>query len=335
MELRKVSIAEITSLRIGGYVDMVVVTSEDEVKEAVTYAQTHNKIVHVLGGGTNSYFAEDLSSYLVIKNEIMGIDEKTQENGHTVLITCGAGEIWDDVVVYAVDRGYWGIENLSFIPGTTGGAPVQNIGAYGAELKTTLVSVAAFDCKSMQQVTLSNDACQFGYRDSLFKHKKGRYCITSVTLTLSTTPNPILTYSPLTALQGSSPSLTSIRNEVIRIRTEKLPNYHEFPNAGSFFKNPIIRGDVAQTFSSQFLECPMHHLEGGTIKIPAAWLLEHIAEVKGVRSGPVGTWPKQPLVIVNYGGATAEDINNFADIIVEKVKEKTGITLEREVNYIQ
>ncbi len=339
MEIKDVELSEYTSLRVGGKARMVVVRSEEELQDAVMYAKKEGLRIHVLGGGTNTYFSEHIEHFLIIKNEIKGINVQTARHSESindsVLISCGAGEVWDDVVTYAVDNGLWGIENLSHIPGTVGGAPVQNIGAYGRELADVFVSLAALDIETLTVITMDSTMCQFGYRDSVFKHEQGRYIITSVTVKLIKSPSPVLTYKPLDALRDRvGVTLAEIREEVIRIRKVKLPDWKLYPNAGSFFKNPIVDEPRMISLKETYENIPFHQVEGG-YKIPAAWLIEHVAEVKGLKIGDIGTWPVQPLVIVNYGRATSVEINHFASKIIKKIQEKTHIILENEVNFVE
>jgi UDP-N-acetylmuramate dehydrogenase len=331
MEIKRVLLKEYSSLRVGGEGDLVVVRSIKELVRAVMFGKKEGKVVCPLGEGTNTYFGENLSQYLFIKNEIKGIS--FDEQGDFVFLTVGAGEKWDDIVSFSVEKELWGIENLSFIPGTVGAAPVQNIGAYGSELKDVLVSLSAYDTKTSNTVEIANDACAFGYRESFFKQEK-RYIIMSLTLKLSRDAKPILTYKPLDSLVGKENlKVGDVRALVIATRQAKLPDYKEYPNAGSFFKNPIVTGEQGKALLAKYPAIPLiPHTEG--YKIPSAWLIEHIAHMKGVRVGDVGMWPNQPLVLVNYGDAQVIDISIFTESITEKIKEKTGIFVEREVNFI-
>ncbi len=260
---------------------------------------------------------------------------RQSDKNDTIVITVGAGEIWDDVVLFAVEHGYWGIENLSYIPGAVGAAPVQNIGAYGVELADVFESLVAFDNETLNEVTFSKSMCEFGYRDSLFKRTPGRYVIVSVTLRLSKKPNPILTYKPLDALMSKEELLLNdIRQKVIEIRKAKLPDWKIYPNAGSFFKNPVLTEVEAEGFRLVYPTCPIHQADEGGYKVPAAWLIEHVAHAKGLRIGDVGTWPNQPLVIVNYGNAHADDVTLFAATISKTIQDVTGIILEPEVRRV-
>lgn len=330
MEIKQVSLKNYTSLRIGGEVDMVLVTTLKELVEAVMFAKKEGKQIHILGGGTNTYFGEDLQNLLVIKIYIKGISFEEKED--EVFVTAYAGEEWDDLVRFSVDKGLWGLENLSLIPGTVGSSPVQNIGAYGVELKDVFVSLSALDMTTLNVVEISKEGCDFGYRDSLFKKDTGRYCIISVRMQLSKNRSPVLSYKPLDSLLKQE-NLTplDVRNLVIATRTAKLPNWKEYPNAGSFFKNPVVTGAQAEGLRAVYPDMPrIPHQEG--FKIPSAWLIEHVAAMKGVRVKDVGTWPNQPLVVVNYGNSSADEVDLFTQEIRSKILEKTGITLEQEVN---
>lgn len=333
MEINKVSLKNYSSLHIGGEGDMLVIATMKELTRACMFAQREQRKIVILGGGTNTYFGTVLENILVLKIEIKGISLEERED--LTFITAHAGEVWDDLVQFCETKNLWGIENLSYIPGTVGAAPVQNIGAYGVELKDTLVTLSALDTKTMNSVEISNHACEFGYRDSLFKRERGRYIIISITLKLSKSSSPALSYKPLnTLLKDENLTPEVIRNLVITTRKAKLPDWKEYPNAGSFFKNAVVSDAEAEGLRIKFPEIPlMPHLDG--YKIPAAWLIEHIAHMKGVRVGDIGIWPNQPLVLINYGDATAKELNSFARNIIDLVKNETGITLEKEVNFVE
>lgn len=333
MEISKVSLKNYSSLRIGGEGDVLLVSTMKDLTEACMFARREQRKIVTLGGGTNTFFGNLSSDTLVLKIAIKGIS--LEEKDDITFVTAYAGENWDDLVVFTVRQNLWGIENLSYIPGTVGASPVQNIGAYGVELKDSFVSLSALDTTTMNIVEMSNSACEFGYRDSLFKHEAGRYIIISVTLKLSKNSTPILTYKPLdslTTVENLTPE--EVRNLVVATRKAKLPDWVEYPNTGSFFKNPIVSEAVFLELHTKYPEMPrIPHLEG--YKIPAAWLIEHIAHMKAFRSGDVGTWPNQPLVLVNYGKATAEELNDFAKNIINSITRETGITLEKEVNFVE
>ncbi len=331
MEIKSVSLKNYSSLNVGGEGRAVSVTNTASLVEVLMYAKKEEKVLYFLGTGTNTYFGDDLENFLFIKMDIKGIS--FEEQNDEVFITAYAGEVWDDVVRFSVEKNLWGIENLSLIPGTIGAAPVQNIGAYGVELKDVFVSLSAIDTTTLDMVEMDASACDFGYRDSFFKKEKGRYIIISVTIKLSKKRYPQLAYKPLDSLIGKEASLQSIRDLVAHTRTAKLPDWYEHANAGSFFKNPTISASLFLELQKMYPEIPRIEFEGG-YKIPAAWLIEHVAQMKGVRRGDVGTWLTQPLVLVNYGDATANDIDSFATEIKEKIHQKTGILLEQEVNRV-
>lgn len=332
MEVKKHSLKEYSSLRTGGEGMFVTAASITDVKEAVTYAKQKRLHVHILGKGTNTYFGEDLSDFLFIKLEFKGIEFKLTTDG--CRLTVGSGENWDEVVRLSVEQNLWGLENLSHIPGTVGAAPVQNIGAYGVELAEVFVSLQALDMETLETLEFTCEACTFGYRDSIFKYEKGKYVILSVSFNLYKKLHPVLFYKPLDALQGRddiSPQM--VRNVVVETRKAKLPDWRVHPNAGSFFKNPIVDIEVSEYLKNLYPDMPTIQVPEG-YKIPTAWLVEHVAEMKGFRMGDVGTWPTQPLVIVNYGDATADDVDALAKEIRARIHDKTGIVLEQEVNRV-
>lgn len=331
MDIQTVSLKEYSSLRVGGQGKLVEVSSVDELTEAVRHAKEGGLTLVLLGEGTNTYFGEDLSDFLFVRMCMKGID--VEEGEEEVTLTVGAGEIWDDIVELAVDREWWGIENLSHIPGTVGAAPVQNIGAYGAELSNVFVSLAVLDMEMLEKKTMTMDDCCFGYRDSVFKYEKGRYAICSVTIRLSKRRIPLLEYKPLDTLPADTVTISEVRELVTKTRAAKLPDWHEHPNAGSFFKNAIIDFSAAEFVKPLYPDMPLIQVPEG-YKVPTAWLVEHVAEMKGTREGDIGTWPRQPLVIVNYGNATADEIDAFAGKVCEKINNKTGIVLEQEVNRV-
>lgn len=288
----------------------------------------------LLGGGSNVLLLRQ-SIPLVVRYIKKGITVKSETNTE-VQLTCSAGEQWDDVVAYAVEHEYWGIENLSLIPGTAGAAPIQNIGAYGQEVCQTISSVRFFDINKKTFVTLPAQECRFGYRSSIFKQElRGNAVITEVVLTLSKIAKPNLTYAPLrSAFSGSSapPTIHEIRETVIGIRKSKLADPGQYGNAGSFFKNPVVSFEKFEEIKTVYPSVPSFAQEDG-IKIPAGWLIE-TAGWKGKRAGNVGCYEKQALVLVNYGNATGKEIADFAETIRHSVAELFGITLEFEVNFI-
>ena len=332
MNIQKVSLKDYSSFKIGGEGEMVNVKSKSELLEAINFANSENRKYYILGEGTNVIFSDTASNILFIKMEIDGID--IDDSSDDILLTANAGEVWDEVVRLSVDKRWWGIENLSLIPGTVGAAPVQNIGAYGVEIGDVLQSVEVLDTEQNIFKQLTPSDCNFGYRDSIFKQKPGRYIIVSICLRLSRKPKPVLIYKPLdTLLNKADLQLSDIRDLVVSTRQAKLPDYHLYPNTGSFFKNVVVSPGVFENLRHTYPDIP--RLEQATgYKVPVAWLIEHLADMKGVRVGDVGTWPTQPLVLVNYGSASYSDLRDFSESIIKKIHDKTGITIEREVNVV-
>jgi len=295
-----------------------------------------DKPILVLGGGSNILFTKDIDA-LVIHMNIKGIKEKILDDHH-VIINCNAGEKWHDLVQYCVKKDYGGIENLSLIPGNAGTAPIQNIGAYGVELKDVLISCTAMHIKTQQLKTFSAEECNFGYRDSLFKNEaKNQYIIVSIQLKLTTKEHILHTdygaiKNKLKELNRNSPSIQDISDAIIQIRESKLPDPKKLGNGGSFFKNPILTEKEFIYFNEKHPEAPFYKM-GNEYKVPAGWLIEH-AGLKGYRKNNVGVHKKQALVLVNYGHATGKDILQFAICIQQIVKNKFGIKIIPEINIL-
>lgn len=333
-----IPLAPYTTFMIGGPADFFcAVTSEDELVAMIRRAQEGNLPVCILGKGSNILVADQGFRGLVIKNEIMGMEFGSVDNG-VVCVTVGAGETWDDLVAETVRRNLHGIENLSAIPGTVGAAPVQNIGAYGVEIASTLVSVRVLDTKTLAYVEFSNTECRFAYRDSRFKHEKGRYVITQVTLRLVKGGKADITYKDLTDFfkgKSETPSIQEVREAVIRIRANKLPDWKRVGTAGSFFKNPIISKDHFEKVAAQYPGLPGYPTKDAQlIKVPLGWILDNACEAKGLRMGSVSTYEKQALVIVAQPGSSAAAVINFQNELIRRVKERTGIDVEREVEWV-
>lgn len=290
----------------------------------------------IIGGGSNILLYDDYDG-LVIKNEIVGVEIIKEDTEH-VWLKSFSGTNWHDFVMYCVENNYGGIENLSLIPGTVGAAPMQNIGAYGVEIKDTFVSLEAIDLQTAETFSFDKDACAFGYRESIFKKEaKGNYFIYSVTFKLSKNPIVNISYGDiqkiLTEKNITTPTIKDVSNAVIKIRESKLPNPKELGNAGSFFKNPEVSTSIAEKIQQEFPEIPKYDLPNGKTKIPAAWLIEQCGW-KGKHIGNTGNHAKQALVIVNYGNATGNEIWQHALAVQQSVQQKFGILLEPEVNVI-
>lgn len=291
----------------------------------------------ILGGGSNILFTKDFNG-AVLKNEIKGI-EIVKEDAHHIWVRCGAGENWHQFVLYCIHNNFAGVENLSLIPGCTGASPMQNIGAYGVEIKDVFHSLEAFHLHDKTTVNFSNNDCHFGYRESVFKNEyRNQFVITHVTFRLRREPKFNTSYGAieqeLEAMGVTQLSIKAISDAVIRIRQSKLPDPAVTGNAGSFFKNPTISQQQFNALKKKHDGIPGYHVQDPElIKVPAGWLIEQCGW-KGYRNGDAGVHPKQALVIVNYGNATGAGIFNLSTQVKESVMEKFGIELSREVNII-
>lgn len=294
------------------------------------------KRVLPLGGGSNILFTRDFDG-IVLRVSIPGREETT--HGTTAHhLRLGAGEIWHDTVVYCVENGLYGVENLALIPGNVGAAPMQNIGAYGVEIADTIYSVEYYDTEHKKLHTLSREECQFGYRTSVFKSElKSRCIITSVSLLLPVNIVPVSTYADVRKeLENRgihTPTSKDVFHAVVDIRTKKLPDPKLIGNAGSFFKNPVIHNEVAAELCTLYPGIPTYRQNDGSVKIPAAWLIDQCGW-KGFRRGDAGVSPVQALVLVNYGAATGSEILALSAEIQQSVVQRFGIQLEPEVNII-
>ena len=292
----------------------------------------------ILGGGSNILFKNNINKP-ILKIEIKGI-QIIEENENSIYVSVGAGENWNDFVRWSLAKNYGGIENLSLIPGNVGSAPIQNIGAYGAELKDVFHSCRAISIDNKIIKTFIKDECNFTYRSSIFKEKlKNKYVISRVTFRLSKTNHVINSeYKPLKNLLNErgiiTPTIQDISKLVIEIRTNKLPDPKKIGNCGSFFKNPIISNLKFKNLFKKFNTIPNYKISKNEVKIPAAWLIEECG-FKGKIEGKTGTHKKHALVIVNNGGASGEEIYNFSQNIKKSVLKKFNILLEEEVNIFE
>ena len=295
------------------------------------YCKRDLSFLHI-GSGSNLLFLNDFNG-IVFHSAIKGIT-LAGETDDAVFVRIGAAEIWDDVVAYAVRYGWGGIENLSLIPGETGAAAVQNIGAYGIEIKDVIEHIETIDTLNFEKRFFSNDDCKYGYRTSLFKNNPN-YIITCVTLRLQKHPELHLEYGNLKGFFSASEpaTLQNVREAIITIRQKKLPDPDELGNAGSFFKNPVVTQKKLMHLQKSYPTIPFYPATKGNVKLSAGWLIEQCG-LKGKRIGQVGTYEHQALVIVNYGGATGKEIAQFADHICDTVHQHFGILLEPEVQYV-
>lgn len=321
-----IPLAPLTTFNIGGPARFFVrVRTVDELKESLDFARDKSLSTLVLGGGSNILVRDEGFDGLVIKIEIKGIAEKDG------LLVVGAGEEWDALVLHAVKKNLWGIENLSGIPGSVGAAPVQDIGAYGAELRDVFEFVEAFDTAQGTTVRLSNKECGLGYRTSIFKKNPNRFVILQVALNLSKNGKPNLSYRDLQSLKN--PTLGDVREAVLGIRAKKFPDLTKEGTAGSFFLNPTVSEATAQALQKRFPELPQFPAEGG-VKISLAWLLDNALHLKGTTQGGARLFEHQPLVIAAERGARAGDVRTLAEFVALRVREELKISIEPEVRIL-
>lgn len=308
------------------------VSSDNELQEALYWARQKNLPITLLGGGSNVVLARDLAG-LVIHIAIPGIELVSEHDQTEKIIRVGAGEDWHQLVLYTLEQGWYGLENLSLIPGLSGAAPIQNIGAYGVELSDRFHSLEAIELSSGESIIMTLNDCQFGYRDSFFKQAgRDQYVITAVNLQLSTEANLCLEYPALQQYleteKLASVTPKQVSDAVCAIRRSKLPDPAEIANAGSFFKNPVICSEQVEKLKQQYSQMVSYEQAGGRKKLAAGWLVEQ-AGWKGITRSGVGVHDGQALVLVNYHG-TGKDLLSLAGDIQASVLDKFGITLEIE-----
>lgn len=313
----------------------VSISSVEQLKKVLVTDIARNNSLLIMGGGSNILFTRKYPG-LIILNQIKGI-EITDETNDTALISAGGGEVWHDLVNFALSQNLGGIENLSLIPGSVGAAPIQNIGAYGVELKEVMESLSTIELATGEERTFNNTECDFGYRNSVFKKElRDKYLITNVRLRLSKQPKLNTSYGAINSLLEEkgidNPGIADVSNAVIEIRQSKLPDPAKLGNAGSFFKNPVVDKIDFEGLKLNFSGIP-GYINANAVKIPAAWLIEQCGW-KGKRFGAVGVHDKQPLVLVNYGNGTGEELKNLAEDIKTSVADKFGIELEAEPRII-
>ena len=337
MEIRKnVSLKDLNTFGIAANARFFCeITTVEELKQALDLREYPEKII--LGGGSNMLIVKDIEA-LVIHIGIKGI-QVVEESGEVAIVKAMAGENWHTFVLWTLEQGYGGLENLSLIPGNTGTAPIQNIGAYGVELKDVFKCCQAINTETLEIRTFNKEECGFGYRDSFFKNGgKGKYVVISVTLKLSKKNHRIQTSygsieSELLANGIQNPTIKDISDAVISIRKSKLPDPNELGNSGSFFKNPVLHKKEFDSFINNHPEAPFYKVAENEFKIPAGWLIEQCG-FKGKRFGDAGVHKNQALVLVNYGNATGREIMDLATSIQKSVFKKFQIPIGPEVNII-
>ncbi len=336
MEIQEhVSLAPHTMFHIGGLARYYCTAKSDEdVIKAVRFATAHHMPYFVLGGGSNILVSDHGFSGIVIhmkSHEIIWSDDGT-------LVVADAGVSWDKLVEASVERSLYGIENLSGIPGSVGGAAGGNIGAYGSEVSSTLDWVEALDTVTGEIRRFMNKECELGYRESIFKSEKGKHLIIlRAAFRLSRMGVLDRKYKDVAEYEkdtGEVVSLREMRRAILTIRARKFPGDGSIGTAGSFFKNPVVTGEEADAFLERFPGAPNFPQDDGRVKLSAAWIIDHVLELRGVREGNVGTWSSQALVLVNYGGATETEMKDFARMIIERAKKETDITLAPEVIFV-
>jgi UDP-N-acetylmuramate dehydrogenase len=329
-------IDQYTTFKIGGPARYFVITkSEQDIIDAVNFCKNKNLKFFVLGGGSNILVSDNGFDGLVIKIELKGVEYDHVLNR----VNVQAGEVWDDFVADSLINGFNGLENLSSIPGTVGASPVQNIGAYGVEVGDLIHEVRVFDTKDSSFKIFSQSDCLFSYRESLFKKEKGRYIITSVTFslkrdsTINISYKDIQNYITQSNLVAENLKPQDVRDIVIKIRSNKLPDWKKWGTAGSFFKNPIISKFDFENLKKKYPELP-GFADGDMVKVSLAWILDNICNARGLCEGNACVYEKHALVLVSKSGATSEEVVSLAHKLIDSVKEKTGISIEGEVEWV-
>lgn len=313
----------------------VAVHTLDQLKSVLEHHKNDKKFI--LGGGSNMLLTQDIDA-LVIHVDLLG-KKVLKEDENFVWVESNAGENWHEFVLWTIEQDFGGLENMSLIPGNVGTTPVQNIGAYGTEIKDTFVSCDAMNIETQKMKTFTKEECNFGYRESIFKHEaKDKFIITSVVFKLTKCNHRIsVEYgdikTELVKNNITNPTIKDVSNAVIAIRQSKLPNPKELGNSGSFFKNPVISREEFLKVQEKFPDVKYFEISKTEVKVPAGWLIEH-AGLKGYRNGDAGVHKNQALVLVNYGNATGQDILNLSKYVQKTVFDKYGIAIEAEVNVI-
>ncbi len=342
MEIQEnVNIKDYSTFKIGGkFRYFILIKNEDDFLSLITIVKDNIKYkdlpLYIIGSGSNIVFSDGIINGIFIKLGIEKFDILKEEKDD-VYIKVGAGMSWDDFVKKSIDQNFSGVEAMSIIPGTVGAGPVQNIGAYGVEVKDVLSEVVVYDLKENKIKNLSNKDCEFSYRDSIFKKEKGRYIILYVVYRLSKDKPKVPNYPDVLNYfkekNINEPNLVEIREAIISIRNSKLPDFRILPNVGSFFKNPIVLNEIAEKIKIEFPDIKSFKVGEDYTKIPAGWLIEN-AGLKGKDFGNISIYHKNALVLVNNGNATFQDLTNTKNEILKIVKEKFGISLEQEPEII-
>lgn len=331
-----VLLRDFTTLKVGGPAHYFTgVATVEELKAIARFAKQNELSLLMIGGGSNLLVADSGFSGVVVKMEMTGVEIETEND--TVRVRALAGMVFDELVAFCSERGYWGLENLSHIPGTVGATPIQNVGAYGVEVSDCIVEVTALHIPTLTEHQFTNAECEFGYRSSFFKTAQGKeYVVTSVTFALAVRPQPRLQYADLQAAFSDVVPLDpkNVRDAVISIRSQKFPDWHTVGTAGSFFKNPIITRAEAERLRVMYPLLPLYDVDVTRVKCSLGFILDKVCGLRGYRKGQVRLYERQALVLVAEEGATASDIEIFSEVITEKVFAATGIKIEREVRTV-
>ncbi len=333
-----ISLKKFTTMKTGGNARyFFIVKNIKELKEAIFFAKQKKKNFFILGGGSNVIISDLGFAGVVIKMEISGISFK-KVNREKEKVTAGAGVVWDKLVEETVNKNLYGLENLSLIPGSVGASPVQNIGAYGVEVENVIECVEILNTETMKVSIMTNKECLFDYRESFFKSKKGKkFVILNVTFNLQKNGKLKAGYKDIENYfkkNNIKPTLNILRDAIIEIRTNKLPNIKKVGTAGSFFKNPIISNTKKEKLLKKYPNIKYFSVDGKAVKLSTAWLIDNIGNWKGVCIGDACVYENQALVIINKGESNTKEIISLANKIKNNIKEKTGIELEFEINTV-
>ena len=330
--------ASLTTFKVGGTARYVAhVDTDADIEEARMFARERSLPVIPLGSGSNMLAPDEGVHAVFLKISTDSMITRLEESDGFITVLAGAGMSWDACVKETVERGWWGLENLSGIPGTVGAAAVQNIGAYGAALNESVIDVIAYDLEKGKRTVIPNHECTFGYRTSIFKKERDKYLILSLRLTLSTIPKPRIAYRDVKEYflkSNTEPTLSMIREAILEIRKGKFPPLQEYGTAGSFFMNPVLSESDAEVLAKKYPEMPLFAMPEGGVKVPLAWILDKVLNMKGEREGKAFLWGKQPIVIAAEAGATEADIRALSQKVIERVKKETGIAISPEVRLL-
>lgn len=336
MKINKdIDLSELSFMKIGGKGKYLIeIENKEEVMGVLEISKKENLPIITVGHGSNTIFTDDFHDAIFLKNKNTEII-KTYENDEFVNIKVGAGVVFDDFVAWAVENNFSGIETLSGIPGTVGACPIQNIGAYGNEVSNVITNVEFFSIPEEKFYEISNKDCEFDYRESFFKKNQGKFIIFNVSFRLFKKPAELPQYKDLAlyflSKQSKNPSLLEIRNAVLEIRSSKLPNWKEKPNVGSFFKNIILKKELAETLKVKYPDMPVFNVDAENTKIPTGWLIEKVG-FKGKEFGNIGIYEKSALVLYSNGKADFAELKNVIEKIQKEIKKEFDIELEVEPN---